>query len=413
VSVRPRGVLRRLWTNRRGGVAQIFAISVPVLAMVTAGGIDLTSVNADRTRVQDTADTAALAAAKQLSLSDPEGVVQRAHAFTDEKLRPLTERLHYEVSAVPAADGMSITVTISGKRDSFFANLLPPGGWTVHATATASVMGQTPLCVLSTGVNANHDVRLDDSSRITAPGCLVHANASILASKSASISAHTVQASGDAEGNLQPEPQEGAPEIEDPFAELDFAVADRCTLSLPMLLSGLGVSELEPGYYCADIKVMQKQTLKLKPGKYYFRKGAKLELLEDSTLEGENVLLVFDKGSDFKFKDRSAIRLKGRRDRGDPQAGFVLATARGNTSQFEISSSAARELLGTIYLPDAVLMVDGKEKVADQSAWTVVVARGIRMKGGPSLVINANYAGTAVKPPDGVGPRSNDVRLIE
>lgn len=406
-------LLRRFVGDRRAGVAQIFAIGVPVLAMITAGGIDLTSVNADRTRVQDTADTAALAAAKQLSLSDAEGVVQRAHAFVDDRLKPISDRLHYQVSATPAADGMSITVTVIGRRDSFFANLLPPGGWKVRASATATVMGQTPLCVLSTGVKTNHDVRLDDSSRITAPGCLVHANASIVAKKSASISAHTVQAAGSAEGNLNPKPQEGAPEIEDPFAGVDFDVADKCSFNLPMLLSGLGIFELEPGHYCADIKVMKHQTLKLKPGKYYFLKGAKLELLEDAALEGENVLLVFDKGSDFKFKDRSAIRLRGRRGEGDPHAGFVLATARGNTAQFEISSSAARELLGVIYLPDAVLVVDGKEKIADQSAWTVVVARGISLKGGPSLVINSNYAGTTVKPPDGVGPRSNDVRLIQ
>lgn len=410
---RPFRGLRRFAADQRAGVAQIFAIAVPLLAMVTAGGIDLTSVNADRTRVQDTADTAALAAAKQLSLSDAEAVVQRAHAFAHDRLQPLAERLHYQVAAAPADDRMSITVTIDGRRDSFFANLLPPGGWKVHATATATVMGQTPLCVLSTGSNTNHDVRLDDSSRITAAGCLVHANANIVARKSSAIVAHTVQASGAAEGDLQPEPQEGAPEIEDPFAGVDFDIAEKCSLSLPLLLGGLGVFELDPGYYCADIKVLKHQTLKLKPGKYYFRKGAKLELLEDSTLKGENVLLVFEKGSDFKFKDRAAIKLQGRRGENDPHAGFVLATARGNTAQFEISSSAARELLGTIYLPDAVLVVDGKEKIADQSAWTVVVARGIRLRGAPSLVINSDYAGTTVKPPDGVGPRSNDVRLVE
>lgn len=406
-------ILRGFAADQRAGVAQIFAIAVPALALVTAGGIDLASVSADQMKVQDTADSAALAAAKQLSLSETAGVVQRAHAFVDSKLQPLSERLHYETAAVPATDGMSITVTITARRDSFFHNLLPPGGWRISGSATASVMGQIPLCVLSTGTGGNHDVSLDDSSRITAPGCLVHANANIKAKKSASISAYTVQAAGTATGNLDPKPQEGAPEIEDPFADVNFNVEEKCTLSVPMLLNTLIPIWLEPGYYCADIKVLSHQTLRLKPGKYYFRNGAKLELREDSTLEGENVLLVFEKGSDFKFKDRSAIKLKGRSGGNDPHAGFVLATARGNTQKFEISSSAARELLGTIYLPDAVLVVDGKDKIADQSAWTVIVAKGIEMKGGPSLVINSNYAGTSIKPPDGVGPRTNNVRLVE
>jgi len=79
---------------------------------------------------------------------------------------------------------------------------------------------------------------------------------------------------------------------------------------------------------------------------------------------------------------------------------------------FTISSSAARQLLGTIYIPSATLAVSGaNNQVADESAWTVIVAKAITLAGSPNLVINANYAGSTVPVPGGVGPRSGRVTL--
>jgi hypothetical protein len=50
--------------------------------------------------------------------------------------------------------------------------------------------------------------------------------------------------------------------------------------------------------------------------------------------------------------------------------------------------------------------------VADQSAYTVVVARQIRMEAGPDLVLNTNYGGTDIPVPDGVGPKvSGDSKI--
>jgi hypothetical protein len=65
-----------------------------------------------------------------------------------------------------------------------------------------------------------------------------------------------------------------------------------------------------------------------------------------------------------------------------------------------------------IYVPDAQLIVDGSADVARDSAWTVIVARMLQLKGSPSLVINANYSSSSVPVPDGVGPRAGGSQLI-
>ena len=69
-------------------------------------------------------------------------------------------------------------------------------------------------------------------------------------------------------------------------------------------------------------------------------------------------------------------------------------------------------LLGVIYIPSARLVVRGTADVARESAWTVIVAKGLRLDGSPSLFINANYGASDVPVPSGVGPRAGGARLI-
>ncbi len=79
--------------------------------------------------------------------------------------------------------------------------------------------------------------------------------------------------------------------------------------------------------------------------------------------------------------------------------------------QYRIISDNARTMLGTIYLPAGRLIVDSSRPVADQSAYTVIVARQINLYEGPNLTLNANYGATSVPVPDGVGPRSGMAAL--
>jgi hypothetical protein len=82
----------------------------------------------------------------------------------------------------------------------------------------------------------------------------------------------------------------------------------------------------------------------------------------------------------------------------------VIVTTRTNTNTFTISSDAAKQLEGAIYIPSATLAVSGTgNQVAAQSAWTVVVAKGLQLQGSPDLVINSNYSNSSVPVPAGVG----------
>ena len=121
----------------------------------------------------------------------------------------------------------------------------------------------------------------------------------------------------------------------------------------------------------------------------------------------------------FVFDDEAQVALSA--PRSGELAGFLFfedparATSGAGPQSYEIKSKKVTQLLGTIYLKNGLLRMDldakGAGAIADQSAFTVVVARRVQLKDGPNLVLNSNYAGTSVPVPQGVGPTGGIVAL--
>lgn len=80
---------------------------------------------------------------------------------------------------------------------------------------------------------------------------------------------------------------------------------------------------------------------------------------------------------------------------------------KNSEANFVIKSQKARNLLGTIYLPNGNLIIDTNNKIAEDSAYTAIVARRLILRNKPDLVLNTDYSSTTVPVPQGVGPVSN------
>src|SRR5690606_5420091 len=59
-----RGVVARLAIDTRGNVAMLFGLTLPVLLLMTVGGVDIHRASTVRVNLQDALDAAALAAAR-------------------------------------------------------------------------------------------------------------------------------------------------------------------------------------------------------------------------------------------------------------------------------------------------------------------------------------------------------------
>lgn len=404
------GRLARFAGDARGGIALKFAFIGPAVFLLGVGAIDLLAVNAAKGRLQSIADAGALAGAPALALAtDGAAARERAEAFVAAEMSQWpdapTYRGAYEI--VDQGGQRAIRVLLRGHRPSFFASMLPPGGWHFVADASATSVGLVPLCVLVTGDTGAKVLNVQDTGRVAAPACMVHSNRDI-AVDGGSIGAAMVQAVTSATGVISPSAGTGAARIDDPFARLPIEAGATCIPpTRPEVTSGL--TRVRPGVHCGGFRLAGTAELILEPGEHTFRNGH-LQLRENARLSGTDVVLFFDTASKFEFRDQAMVNLDGRK--AGPYAGLVMAATRNNTQDFVIASDNVETLLGVLYVPSARLVVEGRADVARDSAWTVIVAKQLLLTGSPSLFINANYDASNVPVPNGVGPRAGGSRLI-
>jgi Flp pilus assembly protein TadG len=399
---------RRLWSDRSGATAMIFAVCLPLLGMLAAAGIELAFLASDRAKMQGVADSAALMGARAMAVTTHTGVVERAKAFAEGELTAIKNRSTVTINGEVNAETKTVTVRIESHRMSFFGDLLPPGGFRIGVRSSAIGMG-APLCVLTLQTKNDKSLNPKDSAVLSSGGCAVQSDSDIDVENSAKITAAAVRSVGPASGMITPAAQVGSQKIDDPFTALNLNEPLPCLIKLPTTNHKSGTTSLGPGVHCGKIEVGGGATLKLLPGAHYFME--ELQVKEDSTLEGTDVVVILGKDAKLKIQDKAKLSLEGRKT--GAFAGFVLATQRDMTNDVELVSENARKLLGTVYIPAAKLIVDGKDKVAEQSSWTVIVSKSLQIKGSATLVINSDYASSTVPVPSGVGSKSGlNTRLV-
>ena len=145
-------------------------------------------------------------------------------------------------------------------------------------------------------------------------------------------------------------------------------------------------------------------------GTYVFT-GGKLVVKNAASLTGDHVSFYFaDDAALLEFIDAARIKLTASKD--GPMAGMLImesASVQPGRS-FTIKSPHADVLLGTIYLPKGILKIESPGSVAEDSAFTVIVADRIDVKSA-DLVVNSDYGSTIIPVPDGLGPTSTNVTL--
>ena len=111
-----------------------------------------------------------------------------------------------------------------------------------------------------------------------------------------------------------------------------------------------------------------------------------------------------DASARIYFDVDSTIDLAAPKD--GPLAGILFFEDRSNTLliQHQIISDNARNLLGTVYLSRGLLAIASTKRIAEGSAYTIIVARRVFMNRSANLYLNSNYSRSDVPVPEGVGP---------
>jgi Flp pilus assembly protein TadG len=438
----------RLRENCGGNVALMFALLSPVLIGAVGLGVDFQQRLAQRASLQDAADTLALRGARELLLesSNPQSIESLILALADKQFAAKLG----EFDVTPSVDGGAMTAAVAlsqPSRRNFFLAKLAPTEDPIVVSATAQAKGVTNVCVIALDEQSRGAVKASASATLDAPKCSILSNSSdadgVEVSGLAKITAKLICSAGGAKGgslNFAPPPLTDCPTYADPLYERAAPDVGACdyvnfeagkaprgnqsiitaTLTAAVgslngathgTLTGYTRYDLQPGVYCGGIKLNSNADAHLAPGIYVIKDGP-LTVDFGARLFGENVGFYFDgAASIFEFKPASIIFLTAPKT--GLMAGLLLFESRSAPAGriHKIESSNARELLGTIYLPQGRLLVNSIMPVADQSAYTAIVARNFEMAGSPKLVLNADYAATDVPVPAGVGPSGGQTYL--
>ncbi len=401
---------RRFARDASGATALTFAVAAPALIGAAGADLDYSNLQAQKVKMQSVADGAALAAARELRLGNSNNTTATNVAQNYVNAGALGASARFSSSI--ASDNSSITVNLSEVVQTYVMKYVNTPSATLHVSATAKVVGGQPICVIGLDASANFTVGLTQSAKLNAPGCSVYSNSTKpngLFAKNAAVMTAAFICSGGGKagagpGSFAPAPLTDCPLMPDPLGARPAPPYSGCSFN-NLVVTG-GMTTLYPGVYCGGLTLTSAAKVTLASGVYIFQNGP-LYVTGGSTLQGSNVGLFFTgSGAVVNFDTLSTINLTA--PASGPLAGLLIyedrASPAGQTHQ--IMSDNARNLLGTIYLPRGMLHVGANSPVADQSAYTIVVANQFSLSAGPTMVLNTNYSSTNIPVPDNLGPNA-------
>lgn len=200
-------------------------------------------------------------------------------------------------------------------------------------------------------------------------------------------------------GTILPTPYLDCPQFTDPLAGRAAPRAGGCVAT--NLVIDNQTTSLSPGTYCGGLQIKGTSRVTLSAGDYFIT-GGPMKISDRSSLSGNGVSFYLDTDVKLDADPESSLQLAASKT--GPMVGLLFFAARtqATTITHRIMSRNAQVLVGTIYMPNNTLMVDGDAGVGGASAYTAIVARRLELMEGPQLVLNTNYDQTDVPVPEGI-----------
>lgn len=415
---------KHLLSSAAGTIAVPAAITIAALLLLVGGALDMASVSNQKSTIQDLADNASLAAVNELAISadDVDRIKQVALAYATNGNFQINS-LHSIVNLESREVTVDISVKPKTNFPAFFGEMND-----LSASATARLSGRGGnICMIGLSPVAMSTLRLRSRAQITADSCAIYSNStstsSLSVASTASVNADLICVAGGYKAGAQDDALssmvlEDCSPVSDPLEMRSAPVYDACDFQDTVITNA---ATLMPGVYCGGIVVDGGQAT-LSSGEYIIT-GGPLHVTNNGTLEGDHVgFYLSGPEANLQFDYDSNISLSAPRE--GVLAGLLLFSSPFDTSLSKIGkanidgrktdgvkkpdhyirSDNARRLVGTIYLPNGKLLIDGRDPIADLSEYTVIIADTFELQDGPNLVLRTDYHLSDIPVPEGVGP---------
>ncbi len=397
----------------KGGSAVVFAISLPVVIGAIAMTVEVGHWRQSKARLQNAADMAAIAGARQLIVGLNSNKTVEEYQFNiymaafgdayengfDRSAGTIVVNSPPKSGEYTGQDGVEIIVR--QKKERAFSGAIFKDDVYVSARAVALAMeGITEACVLSLSETAGPALSVSGSAALTLNGCSIRSNSSaansIEAGGSSNITADCGYTVGGAStgSNFTPTDPEctgiktRVSPLTDPYGHVEApSAAELAAMGCKDQKDLVNVHKWErhmpAGRYCGDVR--WKDLLTLEDGGTYYFDGADLTLSSGfAEMTGRNVTLVFLNGGTFSNANSGHLDLTAPTT-GD-YAGIVFYGDRHTsdpTQTVRVAGNATSSIEGAVYFPVNALEYRGGS--TGSSGCTQVIGNTVDFGGNASL----------------------------
>ncbi len=431
--------IQQFFRDTSGSAMAFTGLALAMLLASAAIGVDMGYAYMIKTRLQGTADIAAMTGAAELAVEDyveddVEASVQ-AYAALNMPSEPHGEVLGEDDVTLGNWDGINRVFTpdtepinavrvVTRRSDDngnplglFFGRVLGIEDVNVSRMAIAAYI--TSSCIIALRLDQT-GIEVNSQGSITTDNCGVHANSndekSLITNSDSDITIDgdaDICTVGDYDGDgYYPDlPNTGCAIMPDPLASLSPPTFGSCDHTDKVVIQNGETATLSPGRYCKGIEINSGGTGNFEPG-IYIIEGDKFTANSNSTMEGTGVSFYLrDKDALVLFNSLSHVELSAPTT--GAMAGVLLFADRdiAEYTYHEINSDSTSQLNGTVYMPNSELIINSKSQLGGPGACTNYVVGNLFVNEGSFLNVHQDYATCGVPMPNEL-IMSNRVRLV-
>lgn len=389
--------MRRFFKNQDGGIAIIFALSLPVIGGTVAAATVTSEVVGARTSTTNALDAAVLAATSLgYTATDAERTVRAEEVFRTNLANRAKIAATAKFSVSRTGNVSQGNILVTGVANFDYRS--PFHAWTavlstsVSVTAAATKMRSDPICVLATATQSPRALEVYGTALFNVANCAVQTNSqsgeAMKIYGNARASARQFGVTGRYSGEAwSPSPFTGIEPVTDPYSTLPVPAPGSCMTGVDQKLTQAAVT-LQPGTYCGGLTIKADSRVTLERGVYIMKDGA-FRVDSNAVVEGKEVLIVL-LGADSIIYLNSGASVILTSPRGGTYINMqFMSDRRLDKSKFQqewstILGGATLSYDGVIYLPEQQFWVSGtasKAVVIGRSPTMILVANTIWAQG--------------------------------
>ena len=381
---------------RRGNVAILFALFLPVIVGGAGFGVETTYWYYKRLALQAAADSAAYSAALEKrggGASDEVTTVAKLTVAQNGFTEPATT---IQVNPQTVNGGGSVEVVLTDKAERFFTALFMDSDPVIVTRATATFNNASNACILALSPTASKAANFSGSSTLTLTGCSVMSNSNAsdalnvqgaaLMTTTCAIAVGGVSATSGLHMSDCATPITNAPSVADPYAGVPVPTKPACGNNNDSPNGGTINANKS---FCSGLTL--KGNMTLQAGTYYVEGNFKVSANANITGTG---VTIYVKNGTIDLPSNGTVNLQAPTT--GTYGGMLFFVDRAVTAQSKFNGTANSLLTGAIYSAGGAIQYNGN--FSGLNGCTQVVGSTVEWTGNTTVSVDCAAYGLKTLP---------------